>query len=1019
MKTLRYGVITLCALLVTLTAVAADYTDFLTPAKGFTEVTTTDGMIADGNYYYVLASAENTGLIVSPGEYEAKPAGASDNTKALRYRSVGSDPILDLTNFFTIEKSGSFIGFRNVIYNTDLFQTHENAGQLYVNSFTDKTLDEWSCLTPTYQNGYWLFESGKYPLSSGNQECGYMGPWNKRVEEGEAIALNRHNTVGDRAGHYRLFRIARNDLMALRLYATILTEANGFTEVTTIDGLSDDPAQCYLITSAEQPGLFVGLGKYEAKPEWAGEDTKALRYRQAGNPVADLSNFFTIEKAGTFIGFRNVVEKSSLFQTHDNAGFMYVLTYTEPTMSDWCYLSPTFQNGYWLFESGKYPMSSQDWACGYLGPWNKKVEADEPIALNRRNIEGDEAGHYRLWRIARTSLFQLMRSIGEDESADLTWKITNPSFETGDETGWTLHNKENGNDEFRTRTYDMTGRAGNYLMNAWQWWATSLNVSQVVENLPSGRYELSGMMAAWNGRPVTLSANDKTATVTGVHDCGGIKVKVDVTIDAEGQLTINAGCATDWWTEGRPQLENEALCFFKLDDVQLHCKKLFLDALAVRLPNDGTKLIPEQWYYYDTEHFTECALFGELDGLVYYTNGQIAAASVNGFEAKSTLRLNAGRTYFKTSATDATLVITPYRSVEEGSFTAVALNVDGLPNKIGSFVLNNDGPGSEGSKKISQYLASKDYDVIGCSEDFNYHGSLMSYLNDNYSSGTVRKTLSVGDLPVWQILQGNFRFDTDGLNLIWNRNTVTASNESWTTWDDMEPTEGNQYVKKGFRRYDLWLGGHATIDVYVLHMDAGDASTIWSRESQWRQLADAINNSDHTRAKLIIGDTNSRWTRENITTNFKRRLSSDFTMSDVWVELCLKGAYPNPNMWDLTDQSDPTDFSKYEVVDKIIYINPKAENTVRLTPKSFKIEQDYIYDTIDHNGDTRDLGDHRPVVVTFRYKLSRDVAPVSVADIDNINDNDAWYDLSGRRIPVSSVLPKGVFIHRGRKMVIK
>ena len=45
--------------------------------------------------------------------------------------------------------------------------------------------------------------------------------------------------------------------------------------------------------------------------------------------------------------------------------------------------------------------------------------------------------------------------------------------------------------------------------------------------------------------------------------------------------------------------------------------------------------------------------------------------------------------------------------------------------------------------------------------------------------------------------------------------------------------------------------------------------------------------------------------------------------------------------------------------------------------------------------------------------------------LDEVNSDDAWYDLSGRRIsvpsvsPASSVLPKGVYIHKGHKTVIK
>ena len=46
-------------------------------------------------------------------------------------------------------------------------------------------------------------------------------------------------------------------------------------------------------------------------------------------------------------------------------------------------------------------------------------------------------------------------------------------------------------------------------------------------------------------------------------------------------------------------------------------------------------------------------------------------------------------------------------------------------------------------------------------------------------------------------------------------------------------------------------------------------------------------------------------------------------------------------------------------------LNPKGENTLRLTPESFRIEQDYTYDYVQHNGNTNALGDHKPVVVTF------------------------------------------------------
>ena len=976
-----------------LSAIAADYATFINPQRGFTEVKSTDAIRADANYYYILVPAETNELIVGIGAYEAKPSWASEETKALRYKSAATDPVLDLTNFFTIEKSGQYIGLRNVVYNTDLFQTHDNAGYMYVNTFTDPTLDEWSYLTPTFQNGYWLFESGKYPMSSGNWACGYLGPWNNRVEDGEPLALNRKNTTSDEAGHYRLFRIAK---AALLLYANLLTPTNGFTEVTTTEGLSDDPSQCYLITSAEEPGLFVGVGKYQDKPSWAGDDTKALRYRQAGNPVADLSNFFTIEKEGNYIGLRNVYYHSSLFQTHDGAGFLYVLTYTEPTMSEWTYLIPTYQDGYWMFENGMYPHTDEEaqWK-GYMGPWNNRVAADEPIALNRLNTAGDEAGHYRLWRIARADLFQLMQSVSSSNTADVTYKVMNPSFETGDMTGWTLqdYNPAEGTGEIKVCGYPMSNKDGQYLMNAYQWWASSLSITQTLENVPSGEYELSAVMASWTGRPVTFSGNSNTATITGQGDETGIPLSTSVIIGKDGKLVINASCTTDWWTEGREQLENETQSFFKLDNVQLVCKQLYLDGMSVRLPNNETTLLlPGQWYYYDVADNTEYLLLGLLDGLVCSADGDKPLADVTTSSTSRMMTLNKGRIYFKTTRHDATLFVTYYRNQSEGTFTAVALNVDGLPNKVGFINLNEDGPGEDGTAKISQYLASKQYDFIGCSEDFNYNGTLMSYLNEDYSCGTIRKTLSLSGLL------GGIPFDTDGLNLIWKTKNgkINAQNESWTRWNDTTSDEGNQYVKKGYRHYDMTIDGSALIDVYILHMDAGDKS-VSSRESQWRQLAGAVNSADASRPKLIIGDTNSRWTREEIANNFMNLLNTSLTASDVWVELCHNNVYPTTAQGSIDD----------EVVDKIIYINPTVANTVQLEPLSYIRETDYTYDYIDHDGNTKPLGDHHPVVVEFKWTKSGDALnrPVTLADaadntktIRDYSGLEADVTLSGRTL---------------------
>ena len=113
------------------------------------------------------------------------------------------------------------------------------------------------------------------------------------------------------------------------------------------------------------------------------------------------------------------------------------------------------------------------------------------------------------------------------------------------------------------------------------------------------------------------------------------------------------------------------------------------------------------------------------------------------------------------------------------------------------------------------------------------------------------------------------------------------------------------------------------------------------------------------------------------------------------MEFYRDGVYPTKGMNNLTDQTDPTDYSKYEIVDKIIYINPTAPNTVRLTPQAFRIEQDYTYDYVDHDGNTKALGDHRPVVVTFKYQLSGNTTPTAITLADAADNTTAISNADG------------------------
>lgn len=291
-----------------------------------------------------------------------------------------------------------------------------------------------------------------------------------------------------------------------------------------------------------------------------------------------------------------------------------------------------------------------------------------------------------------------------------------------------------------------------------------------------------------------------------------------------------------------------------------------------------------------------------------------------------------------------------------GEFTAVAMNVDGLPNSILGISINSDGPGSDGTKAISQKMASYGWDVIGVSEDFNYNTELMSSLTD-YNSGTHRGGVS------------GLSNNTDGLNLIWKK-SISATGEKWTSWNTHYSTgifgTGNGadgMIDKGYRYYQVTVADGVNLDVYILHMDADSAAgDIAARESQLTQLADAIKASNNKNPIIVMGDTNCRYTRENLKTLFIDAINADerFVINDCWIEFCKKDIYPTYGSASL--MVDDLGYVEGEVVDKMFYIN-NSDSNVTLQLNSYKIDTSFVKD------DGTGLADHYPAVGTFYYTL--------------------------------------------------
>lgn len=308
------------------------------------------------------------------------------------------------------------------------------------------------------------------------------------------------------------------------------------------------------------------------------------------------------------------------------------------------------------------------------------------------------------------------------------------------------------------------------------------------------------------------------------------------------------------------------------------------------------------------------------------------------------------------------------------TFTACALNVDGLPQTFANVSLNPDGPGSAGTQAIGRYIVNKGIDVLGLSEDFNYDGDLRVGLEGKYLMGSWS-----GRVEVMGIVNSSFRFSCDGLQfLVKNDGVKNMKNETRVAWNanNGKFTNGaDELITKGYRFYVLDLGNGVFVDFYILHMDAEtDVADNEARASQLTQLCNAIRANSDGRPKIIMGDTNCRYTRDNIKALLIDPLVSDGNeVNDAWVELCRNGVYPsvkdvvnNPDgsynpEGDLVvnDKLNPEDYKSGEIVDKVIYINPENSD---LKLKANTIEFDC---TGYKKDDTSLLGDHVPVIVNF------------------------------------------------------
>ncbi|WP_406496303.1 jacalin-like lectin [Streptomyces sp. NBC_01604] len=277
----------------------------------------------------------------------------------------------------------------------------------------------------------------------------------------------------------------------------------------------------------------------------------------------------------------------------------------------------------------------------------------------------------------------------------------------------------------------------------------------------------------------------------------------------------------------------------------------------------------------------------------------------------------------------ATTGATPAAAATSGTFNVLTYNVAGLPEGLSS------GNPETNTPLISPRLAA--YDLVNVQEDFNYHAAL--YAGDNHPY----RTATSGGVPFG-----------DGLNTLSDHPFEDFERVKWNAC-----TGTNCLTPKGFSLARVRLAEGVFVDLYNVHTNA-DATddALAARRANVEQLSDFIQANSSGNAVLVMGDTNTRYTRagDNI-----RTLVEENGLTDPWVKLVKGGTAPAQGADALVcPTTAPT--NDCEVVDKVLY---RGSKLLSLNATRYNNEWASFLDSVGGN-----LSDHFPHTVDFSYTLN-------------------------------------------------
>jgi PEP-CTERM motif len=276
------------------------------------------------------------------------------------------------------------------------------------------------------------------------------------------------------------------------------------------------------------------------------------------------------------------------------------------------------------------------------------------------------------------------------------------------------------------------------------------------------------------------------------------------------------------------------------------------------------------------------------------------------------------------------------------TFSVLTYNAAGLPEGISS------SHPAVNTVQISPLLNA--YDLVNVQEDFNYHEELVSQLT--LPNQSVKDT-NPGPYGVG----GGFAFG-DGLNTFSRSPFSDFTRITWNECFGLLSNASDCLTPKGLSFARVELAPGAILDVYNFHADAGGAEEdLAARRSNLRQLAAYIVDHSAGNAVLVMGDSNSRYTRGG---DVLPEVLATASLQDVWIELSRGGVLPSVgSALTVGCAADPA-AGDCERVDKIFF---RSSANLLLTPLEYGVPSNFV------DADGAPLSDHDPVSVIFSYAI--------------------------------------------------